>query len=206
MSTFGAPPSATSGLQSYSGWKRGRRPKARKALRETDSEFTTPGLRPQESTMEKLSVFVPITKVDAVKGIVYGVLAGEVEDRSKEIFDYAGSKPYFEKWSSDISKATDGKSVGNLRAMHGTIAAGKFTDMVFNDSAKQIEVTAKVVDKAELEKVLEGVYTGFSIGGKYVSRKKDGDLHRYVADPYEGSLVDLPCTTLLSLHFQEYLR
>ena len=50
-----------------------------------------------------------------------------------------------------------------------------------------------MVDKAELEKVLEGVYTGFSIGGKYVSRKKDGDAMKYIADPYEGSLVDLPC-------------
>ena len=141
----------------------------------------------------RLNVFVPITKVDAIKGIVYGTLAAEEPDRSKEIFDYAGSKPYFEKWSGAISKATDGKSLGNLRAMHGTVAAGKFTDMAFNDDGKKIEVAAKVVDKNELEKVLEGVYTGFSIGGSYVKRWKDGDLTRYIADPHEGSLVDLPC-------------
>lgn len=143
--------------------------------------------------MSKLNIFVPITKVDAAKGIVYGVLAAEEKDLAGEVFDYAGSKPYFEKWSSAISKATNGASLGNLRAMHGLVAAGKFTDMVFNDDAKKIEVAAKVVDKNELEKVLEGVYTGFSIGGKYVSRNKDGDVFRYVADPYEGSLVDLPC-------------
>lgn len=144
-------------------------------------------------TTAKLNVFVPITKVDAVKGIVYGTLAAEEKDHSGEIFDYTGSKPYFEKWSAGISKATDGKSLGNVRAMHGNVAAGKFTSMNFNDDEKRIEVAAKIVDKGELEKVLEGVYTGFSIGGKYVSRKKDGDVFRYVADPYEGSLVDLPC-------------
>lgn len=143
--------------------------------------------------MSKLNIFVPITKVDAVKGIVYGTLAAEELDRSGEIFDYAGSKPYFEKWSEAASKATGGKSLGNLRAMHGSVAAGKFTDMAFDDDGKKITVAAKIVDKNELEKALEGVYTGFSIGGKYVSRKKDGDVFRYVADPYEGSLVDLPC-------------
>lgn len=141
----------------------------------------------------RLNIFVPITKVDAVKGIVYGTLAAEELDRSGEIFDYAGSKPYFEKWSDGISKATGGKSLGNLRAMHGSVAAGKLTDIAFDDDAKRIGIAAKVVDKNELEKVLEGVYTGFSIGGKYISRKKDGDSFRYVADPYEGSLVDLPC-------------
>jgi len=146
--------------------------------------------------MGNLSVFVPITKVDAAKQIVYGVLAEEVPDRSGEIFDYGGSKPYFEKWSNDCAKATDGKSVGNLRAMHGAVAAGKFTDMGFDDDHLRINVAAKVVDKNEWEKVLEGVYTGFSIGGKYVSRTRDDKnekLYRYVADPYEGSLVDLPC-------------
>lgn len=143
--------------------------------------------------MSKLNIFVPITKVDAAKGLVYGVLAKQEKDHSGEIFDYAGSKPYFEKWSAGIAKATDGKSMGNLRAMHSSVAAGKFTSIKFNDDEQQIEVCAKVVDKAELEKVLEGVYTGFSIGGKYVSRKKDGDAMKYIADPYEGSLVDLPC-------------
>lgn len=146
--------------------------------------------------MDPLKLFVPITKIDAVKGIVYGVLAAEEADRSDEIFDYAGSRPYFEKWSGDISKATNGASVGNLRAMHGTVAAGKFTDMVFNDESKRIDVAAKVVDKNELEKCLEGVYTGFSIGGKYIKRwddPADKKLKRYIAEPYEGSLVDLPC-------------
>lgn len=142
---------------------------------------------------DTLKVFVPITKVDAAKGIVYGTLAIEENDHSGEVFDYDGSKPYFEAWSASVEKATAGKSLGNLRAMHGQVAAGKFTDMVFDDANKRIEVSAKIVDANELTKVTEGVYTGFSIGGKYVKRWKDGDVQRYIANPYEGSLVDLPC-------------
>jgi hypothetical protein len=140
-----------------------------------------------------MELFVPLTKVDAEKRLVYGVLAAEQVDRSGEVMDYATSKPFFEAWSGDIAKATEGKSVGNLRAMHGKVAAGKFTDLQFDDTNKRIEAIAKVVDDTEWNKVLEGVYTGFSIGGKYVkSWQVDGKKH-YTAGPAEGSLVDYPC-------------
>ena len=87
-----------------------------------------------------------------------------------------------------------GKSRGNLRAMHGAVAAGKITALAFNDDAKQIEICAKVVDDAEWRKVEEGVYTGFSQGGTYARRWTDEDGRtRYTAAPSEISLVDLPC-------------
>jgi hypothetical protein len=145
--------------------------------------------------MADLKLFIPITKVDVAKRLVYGIATGETEDRSGEICDYATTKPFYEKWSSDISKSTDGKSLGNVRAMHGNVAAGKVTMIEFNDDAKQIEICAKVVDDAEWNKVVEGVYTGFSQGGAYVKRwlDKDTGLQRYTADPCEVSLVDLPC-------------
>lgn len=146
--------------------------------------------------MDNLRIFVPITKIDVAKRLVYGTMAEEVVDKSKEIFDYATSKPFFEKWSGEIAKNTDGKSVGNLRAMHQPIAAGKLTDIVFNDDARKIETCAHVVDAAEWEKVDKGVYTGFSIGGRYVKRWDDpgqDGVKRYTADPAEVSLVDNPC-------------
>lgn len=143
--------------------------------------------------MDGLKLFVPITKVDAAKRLVYGTLVEEVRDQSDEIFDYASSKPLFQKWSEGFAKATNGQSVGNLRAMHQPIAAGKFTQMEFLDDAKRVDVCAKVVDDKEWAKVTEGVYTGFSIGGKYLKRWADGDLTRYTAEPVEGSLVDNPC-------------
>jgi hypothetical protein len=79
--------------------------------------------------------------------------------------------------------------------MHGRVAAGKLTDVNFDDEGKRILVAAKIVDDDEWEKVLEGVYTGFSQGGRYVNRWADPEtgLTRYTADPMEISLVDLPC-------------
>jgi len=149
-----------------------------------------------DDTVDNLQIFVPITKIDVAKRLVYGTMAEEIVDKSKEMFDYASSKPLFEKWSGEIAKNTDGKSVGNLRSMHQPIAAGKLTDIVFNDTALKIETCAKVVDEAEWKKVEEGVYTGFSIGGKYVKRWADPaneGVTRYTADPHEVSLVDNPC-------------
>jgi hypothetical protein len=144
--------------------------------------------------MSALRMFIPITKVDAARRLVYGLATAEVEDRAGEICDYATTKPLYEKWSEKIAKSTRGKSLGNLRAMHGPVAAGKVTAITFNDAAKQIEICAKVVDDSEWVKVVEGVYTGFSQGGAYERRWTDAEgLTRYTAAPNEISLVDLPC-------------
>jgi hypothetical protein len=144
--------------------------------------------------MGDLSMFIPITKVDAVQRLVYGVATAEVEDRAGEICDYASTKPHYEQWSDEIAQSTGGKSLGNLRAMHGPVAAGKVTAITFNDEEKQIEICAKVVDDSEWIKVTEGVYTGFSQGGAYERRWTDAaGLTRYTAVPSEISLVDLPC-------------
>jgi hypothetical protein len=151
-----------------------------------------------------LAMFVPITKVDEEKRLVYGRITAESVDRSNEILDYAASKPHFEKWSQGFSDATGGKSKGNLRAMHKNVSAGKFTEIVFNDDAKEIHGVAKVVDDNEWQKVLEGVYTGFSIGGKYASRAPDAvekGKTRYVALPGEVSLVDTPCLPIATFEF-----
>ncbi len=142
-----------------------------------------------------LNLFIPITKIDQAKRLVYGIATGEEVDSANEICDYASTKPLYEKWSNSAAETTGGKSLGNLRAMHGPTAAGKLTAISFNDAAKQIEICAKVVDDAEWRKVEEGVYTGFSQGGSYVKRWKDEatGLQRYTAAPSEVSLVDLPC-------------
>ena len=144
--------------------------------------------------MPELSLFLPLTKVDAANRLVYGLATAETPDRAGEVCDYASTKPLYEKWSGSIAKATDGRSLGNLRAMHGKVAAGKVTQIAFNDDARQIEICAKVVDDVEWKKVEEGVYTGFSQGGAYAKRWRGEDgLMRYTADPSEVSLVDLPC-------------
>lgn len=141
----------------------------------------------------KLELFIPITKVDEENKLVYGTIAAEEIDNSGEIFDYESSKPNFEKWSDDQYEASDGKSKGNVRAMHTSKAAGKLTDISYNDETKTIEGVAKIVDSDEWEKVLEGVYTGFSMGGRYAKRWNDNGTTRYTAQPVEVSIVDKPC-------------
>ena len=148
------------------------------------------------NAMTDLNLFIPITKIDAARRLVYGVVTAEAPDAMGEVCDYASTKPHYQKWSQKFAQTTDGKSLGNLRAMHGSIAAGKLVDIAFNDADKRIEICGKVVDAAEWAKVEEGVYTGFSQGGRYLKRWPDPDepkLTRYTAEPVEVSLVDHPC-------------
>ena len=145
--------------------------------------------------MHTLDWFLPLTKVDLNLQMVYGVATAESPDRAGEICDYDSTKPYFEAWSAEAHEASGGKSLGAVRAMHQRIAAGKLTDIAFDDEGKRILVAAKIVDDDEWAKVVEGVYTGFSQGGRYVARWTDDatGLIRYTADPTEISLVDVPC-------------
>ncbi|MGH9473064.1 MAG: hypothetical protein ACRD2H_11480 [Terriglobales bacterium] len=137
-----------------------------------------------------------VIKLDEERRLVYGVAADETPDSAGEIFDYSASKPLFQEWSQQIADATDGKSVGNVREQHDAKrAVGKLTSINFDDAAKAIEVCAKIVDDQAWQKAREGVYTGFSIGGKYTARWTDADnpkLKRYAAQPYEVSIVDYP--------------
>jgi len=144
----------------------------------------------------EFKMFIPLTKVDEEKRLVYGIATAEAVDRSGEICDYESTKPHYEKWSSDMAKASGGKSLGNVRVMHSKVAAGKLIKLLCNDEARQIEVCAKIVDDNEWNKVLEGVYTGFSHGGGYVRKWKDPSdptKIRYTGRPSELSLVDIPC-------------
>lgn len=143
-----------------------------------------------------MNIFVPLTKFNAFTGEFECVLAEERLDKSNEIMDYDLSKPEFEAWSSEFAKLTGGASVGNLRVMHQPVVAGKFTSMSFDDVAKQVIVKGEIVDPAQRDLAAKGVYTGLSVGGKYIKRWDD-PVHkgatRYVARPAEGSLVDNPC-------------
>lgn len=142
--------------------------------------------------MPGFQMIIPITKVDAKQRIVYGAI-DETVDTSNQVFDYDSNKAEVQKWSSSFAKATNGKSFGNLRRMHqADKACGKFMEPVFNDAEKRVELAAHVVDDEEWAKVESGVYTGFSPGGKFLKRWKDGGVERYTAELYEVSLVDKP--------------
>jgi hypothetical protein len=142
---------------------------------------------------KKLNIFIPIHKIDEERRMVYGIATAEQPDKSGEICDYESTVPYYKAWSEEIEKASNGKSKGNLRVMHGDIVAGTIPQISFNDTEKQIEICGKVIDDAEWKKVMAGAYTGFSQGGKYIKTWKDGEFTRYTANPCEISLVDNPC-------------
>lgn len=149
------------------------------------------------SKAKKLGVFVPLTKVDEEQRLVYGRITAEEQDQTGETMDYASSVPNFRKWSERIEEASGGLSKGNLRIMHQLKVGGKLTDLAFNDDDQSIEVCAKVTDDAEWNNVLEGAYTGFSVGGRYEKKWTEVvngvSLKKYTADPNEVSLVDNPC-------------
>ena len=144
-----------------------------------------------------MKLFAQIRKVDEERRLVYGRAADETLDKSNERLDYIGSKPHFVKWSDDVSKDSGGKSLGNVRAMHGKVAAGVLKGIDFSDADKAIDVCAHIVDDQEWRKVLSGTYTGFSIGGAYgtktVTKVDNQDITSYIAIPNEISLVDRPC-------------
>lgn len=143
--------------------------------------------------MKSMNLFAQIAKIDESKHEVWGVATAEIVDKEGEIFDYDSSKPYFKNWSDQIAKATDGKSLGNVREMHVPSAVGKLVAIAFDDDLKQIRVGARIVDSVAWQKCMLGVYTGFSIGGAYVDAWKDGEYVRFTANPVEISVVDNPC-------------
>jgi hypothetical protein len=145
-----------------------------------------------ELTSDRLAMFVPLAKADATQRLVYGYF-DETPDRAGEVCDYASAKPAFESWSAELVKASDGKSLGNIRGQHSNIAAGKLVELTFEDDLKKIGFVAKIVDDNEWQKVEEGVYTGFSPGGKYAKRWQDGTHKRYTPLVRELSIVDVPC-------------
>lgn len=150
----------------------------------------------KDKAEKSLSYFIPLKKVIEAKREVWGIAAIEQPDQSGEIMDYQKSKPHFWAWSKRVQKASGGKSYGNVRDSHTSKAIGKVIKLLFDDAAKAIRVGVKILDKEAWDKVVEGVFTGFSIGGRYGDRWPDPlnkNYIRYEAIPTELSLVDLPC-------------
>ena len=147
-----------------------------------------------------MALFIPVTKIDLERRLIYGVAADETPDQQNEIFDYASNKPLWQRWSAQAAKATSAAgqeiSYGNVRGMHGSVAAGKVAQMDFDDAAKSMSIVAKITDETEWEKAKTGTYTGFSVGGTYAKRWADPaqkGIMRVTIAPTEISLVDLPC-------------
>jgi hypothetical protein len=140
-------------------------------------------------------MFIPITKVDEKLHQVWGRAYQEVRDHTDEKLDWPSSLPEFKKWSDESYRLSNGQSKGNIRAMHQPIAAGKLIDFQMNQAEKAMDIGTEIVDENEWQKCMKGVYTGFSIGGRYKNRWPDPQergVMRYTPEFNEISIVDRP--------------
>ena len=105
-----------------------------------------------------VTFFVPLAKMDNEKRMVYGYASTEAKDSDGEIVTrkaIEGALPDYMKFA-------------NIREMHQLSAVGvaKTADM----DEKGLWLGAKIVDDDAWNKVKEGVYKGFSIGGSATTR------------------------------------
>lgn len=155
----------------------------------------------------KLSLSMPISKVDTEKRLVSGFATLDNSDRQDDIVTMEASRDAFAKWA------------GNIREMHQPIAAGRlveFREDSFYDTDTQkfyegIYVTVYVSKGAQStwEKVLDGTLTGFSIGGDIIESSMEfvkdagskGKQIRFIKayELNELSLVDVPANQLANV-------
>lgn len=121
--------------------------------------------------------YAAITKTDPSQHMVYGYASTEALDSQGEIV------------KKDALKAalSDYMRFANIREMHQPKAVGKTKQASLD--AKGLYIGVKVVDKDAWEKVEEGVYNGFSIGG-HVGTMVDNEITALSLS--EISLVDRP--------------
>ena len=102
----------------------------------------------------KLSFYAPISKTDDEQRMVYGYASTEALDSQGEVV----------KKDAMTAALDDYMKFANVREMHQASAVGK-TKQASIDK-KGMYIAAKVVDDNAWKKVKEGVYNGFSIGGR----------------------------------------
>jgi hypothetical protein len=100
----------------------------------------------------------PIAKVDAEQRMVWGYASTEAEDDQ-------GESVTREALAAALD---DYMRFANIREMHQPSAVGVATEAAVD--AKGLYLGAKIVDDDAWQKVVEGVYKGFSIGGRVTAR------------------------------------
>lgn len=123
--------------------------------------------------------YLPFTRVDDDERIVEG-------------YCYTSPKVKGDKWNlkrAALEAATTAyMAMPCIRSMHQSIAAGVGQAVEWNETGCLLR--AKIVDDAEWNKVKEGVYRGFSLGGRpTIARGNDIEAFEWI----ETSLVDRPC-------------
>jgi HK97 family phage prohead protease len=100
----------------------------------------------------------PIAKVDGEQHMVWGYASTEAEDDQGETVSREALAAALE----------DYMRFANIREMHQPSAVGVATEAAVDD--KGLYLGARIVDSDAWEKVVQGVYKGFSIGGRVTAR------------------------------------
>ncbi len=153
---------------------------------------------------DNVRLSMPFAKVDAERRIVSGFATLDNVDRQNDIVTPEASLKAFSKFK------------GNIREMHQPTAIGKMVsfkeDKYFDPESKKfysgIFVSAYISKGAQdaWEKVLDGTYSGFSIGGRANDAEKayDENLDQVIQvikdyDLLELSLVDSPANQFANI-------
>ncbi len=127
-----------------------------------------------------MKVFVPIAKFDEGSRNVYGYATTEALDAHGEVVTRAA-----------IEAALPGyMRFANIREMHQLSAVGVAQEADLDE--KGLYLKAKVIDDDAWAKVREGVYKGFSIGGRITARDPNDATLITGVELNEISLVDRP--------------
>ncbi len=105
-----------------------------------------------------MRIYLPIAKVDAERREVWGYASTEARDDQGEIV----------KRDALVRALGDYMKFANIREMHQLSAVGVAKEAAVDD--KGLYVGAKIVDDQAWQKVVEGVYNGYSIGGRITQR------------------------------------
>jgi phage head maturation protease len=105
-----------------------------------------------------MRIYFPIAKVDDERREVWGYASTEARDDQGEIV----------KREALISALGDYMKFANIREMHQLSAVGVAKEAGVDD--KGLYVGARIVDDRAWAKVVEGVYKGYSIGGRITQR------------------------------------
>jgi HK97 family phage prohead protease len=127
-----------------------------------------------------MKLFAPIAKIDEAQRLVFGYASTETLDNQGEIV----------KKEAIEAALPDYMRFANIREMHQPSAVGVAREAELDD--KGLHLVAKIVDDEAWAKVIEGVYKGFSIGGRVTERDAAARHIITGVDLLEISLVDRP--------------
>src|SRR3954454_18606154 len=106
----------------------------------------------------RMRFYWPIAKVDAEQRMVWGYASTEAPDEQGEIV----------KREALEAALGDYMRFANIREMHQPSAVGVAKEATIDD--RGLYLAAKIVDDEAWEKVVQGVYKGFSIDGRVMAR------------------------------------